>query len=45
MCTTTHDDNDDFTIEIDSEVYSQDFDEAYPAEEEQEYQETDILFE
>ena len=37
--------NEDYTIEIDSNVYNMDYDEAYPGEEEQEYQESDVLFE
>lgn len=42
MC--TFDSNDDFTMEIDSEVFNKDFDEAYPGEEIQN-EETDIQFE
>lgn len=37
--------NEDYTIEIDSNIYNMDYDEAYPGIEEQEYQETDVLFE
>ena len=37
--------NDEYYIEIDNACYDQDYDEAYPREEEQEYQETDVLFE
>ena len=35
----------DYDIQIDSECYSQDFDTAYPEEEEIEQKESDILFE
>lgn len=45
MCIiNTHDDN-EFSVEIDTAVYNQDFDEAYPGEEEVTQTETDILFE
>lgn len=37
--------NEDYTIEIDSNIYNMDYDEAYPEIEEKEYQETDVLFE
>lgn len=43
MC-TLNDDN-DYSIEIDSEVYNQDYDDAYPGEQEIEKEETDIQFE
>lgn len=41
---TLNDDN-DYVIEIDSDVYNQDFDDANPQIEEIEQEETDILFE
>lgn len=37
--------NEDYTIEIDNNVYNMDYDEAYPGDIEQEYEETNILFE
>ena len=43
MC-TPNDDN-DYYIELDSDIYNQDFDDAYPEEQEIEKEETDILFE
>lgn len=41
---TPNDDN-DYYVEIDSDVYTQDFDDANPQIEEIEQEETDILFE
>lgn len=35
----------DYYLEIDSEIYTQDFDDAYPEEQEIEPEETDVLFE
>ena len=41
---TPNDDN-DYSIEIDSEVYSKDYDDVYPGEQEIKQEETDIQFE
>lgn len=41
---TPNDDN-DYYVEIDADVYTQDFDDANPQVEEIEQEETDILFE
>lgn len=43
MC-TLNDDN-EYSVEIDADVYNQDYDEAYPGEQEVEKEETDIQFE
>lgn len=41
----TLNDENDYYVEIDSDVYNQDFDDANPQVEEIEQEETDILFE
>lgn len=43
MC--TYDDENEYSIEIDTDIYNQDYDEANPGINEQEQEETDILFE
>lgn len=42
---STLNDENDYYVEIDSDVYNQDFDDANPQEEEIEQEETDIQFE
>lgn len=41
---TLNDDN-EYSLEIDADIYNQDFDEANPGEQEIEQEETDIQFE
>lgn len=43
MC-TLNDDN-EYSVEIDADVYNQDYDEANPGEQEIEKEETNIMFE